>query len=215
MRSGAVAPKPVMHERLQASFDFASPKTRQQPSRFDRESLFFAILPDAQSLDECVSVQQWLQQDYLPLASRRPRSVVHVSLYCAGRSPRIPDRMIAAALRAGATIQACQFELTFDHVISFLLAQRNAIVLAGNGGRELLRQLHVQIGIEMSRLGEDANLNPNFQPHATLLYDRDVVPRIALKEPVVMAVREFVLLHNRQGQSGYDELGRWPLHARG
>ncbi|WP_431321120.1 2'-5' RNA ligase family protein [Rhizobium sp. YTU87027] len=203
-----------MHESLQASLNFASPKTRQQPSRFDRESLFFAILPDAQSLDECVAIQQWLQQDYLPLASLRPPAVVQVSLYCVGKSSRIPATMIAAARRTGAAIEACQFELVFDHVITFLLPQNNAIVLAGNGGRELLRQLHVQIAIEMHRLGVDANLNPNFQPHATLLYDRDVVPRIALQKPVVMAAREFVLLHNRRGQAGYQELGRWPLHAR-
>ncbi|EPE99931.1 2'-5' RNA ligase family protein [Rhizobium grahamii] len=204
-----------MHENLQASFDFASPKARQQLSRFARESLFFAILPDRQSLDECVAIQQWLQQDYLPLASLRPPSVVHVSLYCVGKSVLIPETMVAAARRAGAAIEACQFELAFNHVITFLLPQNNAIVLAGNGGRELLRQLHVQIAIEMQRLGEDANLNPNFQPHATLLYDKDVVPRIALQKPVVIAAREFVLLHNRRGQAGYEELGRWPLHARG
>ncbi len=204
-----------MHEDLQASFDFASPKTRQQPSRFDRESLFFAILPDSRSLDECVAIQQWLQQDYLPLASPRPPAAVHVSLYCVGKSARIPETVIAAARQAGTAIEACQFELAFDHVIIFLLPQNNAIVLAGNGGRELLRQLHVQIAIEMHRLGADTNLNPNFQPHATLLYDRDVVPRIALPQPVVMAAREFVLLHNRRGQAGYEELGRWPLHARG
>ncbi|WP_245306744.1 MULTISPECIES: hypothetical protein [unclassified Rhizobium] len=86
----------------------------------------------------------------------------HVSLYCVGKSARIPDAMIAAARRAGTAIEACQFELAFDHVITFLQPQNNAIGLAGNGGRELLRQLHVQIAIEMQRLGADANLNPNF-----------------------------------------------------
>ncbi|WP_245312375.1 2'-5' RNA ligase family protein [Rhizobium sp. R693] len=116
-----------------------------------------------------MAIQQWLQQDYLPLASLRPPAVVHVSLYCVGKSARIPETMIAAARRTGAAIEACQFELAFDHVITFLLPQNNAIVLAGNGGRELLRQLHVQIAIEMQRLGENANLNPNFQPHATPL----------------------------------------------
>ena len=204
-----------MHEDLQASFDFASPKTRQQPSRFARESLFFAILPDTRSLDQCVAIQQWLQREHLPLASPRPPAAVHVSLYCVGKSARIPEAVIAAARQAGTAIEACQFELAFDHIITFLLPQDNAIVLAGNGGRELLRQLHVQIAIEMQRLGENANLNPNFQPHATLLYDKDVVPRITLQQPVLMAAREFVLLHNRRGQAGYEELGRWPLHARG
>jgi len=131
------------------------------------------------------------------------------------RAPAFPRGGIAAARQAGTAIEACQFELVFDHIITFLLPQDNAIVLAGNGGRELLRQLHVQIAIEIHRLGADANLNPNFQPHATLLYDKDVVPRIALQRPVVMAAREFVLLHNRRGQAGYEELGRWPLHARG
>lgn len=172
-------------------------------------------MPDPQSLDECVSIQQWLQREHLPLASPRPPAAVHVSLYCVGKSARIPEGVIAAARQAGTAIEACQFELVFDHIITFLLPQDNAIVLAGNGGRELLRQLHVQIAIEIHRLGADANLNPNFQPHATLLYDKDVVPRIALQRPVVMAAREFVLLHNRRGQAGYEELGRWPLHARG
>ncbi|MEK1875561.1 MAG: 2'-5' RNA ligase family protein [Rhizobium altiplani] len=131
------------------------------------------------------------------------------------RAPAFPRGVIAAARQAGTAIEACQFELVFDHIITFLLPQDNAIVLAGNGGQELLRQLHGQIAIEMHRLGADANLNPNFQPHATLLYDKDVVPRIALQRPVVMAAREFVLLHNRRGQAGYEKLGRWPLHARG
>ncbi|MCS3738391.1 2'-5' RNA ligase [Rhizobium sp. BK176] len=106
-------------------------------------------------------------------ASRRPC----FALLCRQERARIPEGVIAAERQAGPAIDACQFELAFDHIITVLLPQDNAIVLAGNGGRELLRQLRVQIAIEMHRLGADANLNPNFQPHATLLYDKDMVPR--------------------------------------
>jgi len=72
---------------------------------------------------------------------------------------------------------------------------------------ELLRQLHVQMG----NLGEDARINRNLQPHATLLYDSEVMPRVTLQKPVVVAAREFVLLRNRPGEHGYEFVDRWPL----
>ncbi|CAN7560244.1 2'-5' RNA ligase family protein [Rhizobium sp. LjRoot258] len=112
-------------------------------------------------------------------------------------------------------IDACQFELSFDHVATFRTSTRNAIVLGGNGGRELLRQLHVQIGIEIHKLGEDTRINQNFKPHGTLLYDSQVMPRVALQKPVVVAAREFVLLRNRPGERGYEHVDRWPRRARG
>jgi 2'-5' RNA ligase len=79
--------------------------------------------------------------------------------------------VIFAARRGRQCIDACQFELSFDYVATFRTSPQNTIVLGGNGGWELLRQLHVQIGIEIHNLGDDTRINRNFQPHATLLYD--------------------------------------------
>jgi 2'-5' RNA ligase len=205
-----------MHEQsLQISFEFASPKISPRASRFDKENLFFAILPDGQSLCEYLEIQRRLQLDHLPFASPRPPELLHVSLYNVEQSARISDAVIFAACRAASAIDACQFQLSFDHVATFRTSRRNAIVLSGNGGRELLRQLHMQIGIEMRNLGEDARINRNFQPHATLLFDSEVMPRVTLQKPVVVAAREFVLLRNRPGEHGYEYVDRWPLRARG
>jgi RNA 2',3'-cyclic 3'-phosphodiesterase len=122
---------------------------------------------------------------------------------------------IFAACRAASGSDACQFELFFDHVTTFRTSPRNAIVQSGNGGPQLLRQLQVQIGIDMRNLGEDARINRNFQPHATVLYDREVMPRVALQKPVVVAAREFVLLRNRPGGTWLRYVDRWPLWALG
>ncbi|MBB3398395.1 MULTISPECIES: 2'-5' RNA ligase family protein [unclassified Rhizobium] len=146
-----------------------------------------------------------------PSPRRVPPELLHVSLYNVEQSARISDAVIFAACRTASAIDTCQFELSFDHVATFRKSRRNAIVLSGNGGRELLRQLHVQMG----NLGEDARINRNLQPHATLLYDSEVMPRVTLQKPVVVAAREFVLLRNRPGEQGYEFVDRWPLRARG
>ncbi|MBZ9789770.1 hypothetical protein K9B32_06440 [Rhizobium sp. 3T7] len=56
-----------------------------------------------------------------------------------------------------------------------------------------------RVGVEMRNLGEDARINRNFQPHATRLYDSQVMPRVTVQTRVVVAAREFVLLRNRPG----------------
>jgi len=139
---------------------------------------------------------------------------MHVSLYCVGKSARIPEGGHRGGTpgRNGDRGVSVRARLRPYHHLPAAAGQRDR---TRRQWRRELWQLHVQIAIEIHRLGADANLNPNFQPHATLLCDKDVVPRIALRRPVVMAAREFVLLHNRRGQAGYEELGRWPLHARG
>jgi 2'-5' RNA ligase len=206
----------AMHEQnTQSSFDFACPSMQPQSSRFGKENLFFAILPDREAVAACLDVQDRLKNRHLPFATPRPPERLHVSLYHVDQGMKIPDAVIFAACRAAGAIDACQFELGFDHVATFKSPVRNAIVLAGNGGRELLRQLHIRIGIEMHHIGESARIRPDFQPHVTLFYDSDTVPKTTLEKPVTITAREFVLLHHRPGESDYEELGRWPLPARG
>jgi 2'-5' RNA ligase len=205
-----------MHEQnTQSSFDFALPRMTQQSSRFGKETLFFAILPDPEAIEACIAVQDRVREAHLPLATPRPAERLHVSLYCVDQRHEISEAVIFAACRAAGAINACQFALGFDHVATFRSSMRNAIVLSGNGGRELLRQLHIQIGIEMHNVGEGARIRPDFQPHVTLFYDHESVPKMTLDKPVTVAAREFVLIRNRPGKNGYEHVARWPLQARG
>lgn len=206
----------VMHEQnTQSSFDFASPRMTRQSSRFGKETLFFAIVPDAEAREACLEIQRDLRASHGPSLSPQPPERLHVSLYGIHSATRIADELIFAACRAASAIEACRFDLSFDEVTTFRTALRNAIVLSGNGGRELLRQLHVRIGIEMRSIGCGAGVNTDFQPHATLFYTDEIVSRTRLAAPVIVPVREFVLLHKRVGEAGYDHVARWPLQNRG
>jgi hypothetical protein len=187
----------VMHEQnTQSSFDFALPSMTQQSSRFGKEALFFAILPDMEAIEACIAVQ-----DGLPL-----RGVD-------GRQERSGAAILAACWPAGA-IDACQFELGFDHVATFRVAgaqrhrarrqwrPRTAAAAAYPGS---VSRCIISAKVRESR--------PDFQPHVTLFYDRDV-PKTTLDKPGDDgSAREFVLLiRNRPGESGYDT-GRWPLRC--
>ncbi|KQV10552.1 2'-5' RNA ligase [Rhizobium sp. Root1203] len=203
-----------MHEQnTQSSFDFALPTMTPQSSRFGKDNLFFAVLPDRQALDQCLDLQAWLLREHLPFGSPRPPELLCVSLYSVDHRTRISDAVVSAACRAASAIDACQFELSFDHVAAFRTPQRNAIALGGNGGRELLRQLHVRIGIEMQDLGGDSRITRDFQPHVALLDDNETMPRVTLPAPVTIAAREFVLIRDRAGDGVCDYIDRWPLQA--
>jgi 2'-5' RNA ligase len=206
----------VMHEQnTQSSFDFAPVSMTPKSSRFGKETLFFAILPNPDAASACIAVQDRLQKTHLPLSIPRPPALLHVSLYGVDQRERISDAVIFAACRAAGAIDACQFDLVFDHIATFKRSARNAIVLAGDGGRELLRQLHIRIGIEMHNLGAEAHIGRDFQPHVTLFYDNETVPRMTLEKPTVIAAREFVLVRKRPDETRYGHIASWPLRARG
>ncbi len=206
----------VMHEQnTQSSFDFASRTMHPKSSRFGKETLFFAILPDPEALQACLEIQARLQREYDGLLSPMAPERLHVSLYGVASAEKIKDEMIFAACQAASAVDACRFDLSFDHVASFRTSSRNAIVLSGNGGRELLRQLHIQIGIEMHAIGCEPHVKADFQPHATLFYADETVAKTTLAAPVVMPAREFVLLHKRPDEQAYAHVGSWPLSERG
>ncbi|MFK0332435.1 2'-5' RNA ligase family protein [Rhizobium sp. NPDC090275] len=206
----------VMHEQnTQSSFDFASRTMRPKSSRFGKETLFFAILPDPEARQSCMEIQTRLQREHDGLLSPMTPERLHVSLYGVASAEKIKDEMIFAACQAASAVDACRFDLSFDHVATFRTASRNAIVLSGNGGRELLRQLHIQIGIEMHAIGCDPHVKADFQPHATLFYADETVAKTTLATPVVMPAREFVLLHKRPGEPTYEHVESWPLSERG
>lgn len=187
----------------------------RQSSRFGKDNLFFAILPDPDACQACLEIQARLQREHGGLLSPLSPERLHVSLYGVASAAKIKDEMIFAACQAASAVNACRFDLSFDHVATFRTASRNAIVLSGNGGRELLRQLHIRIGIEMNAIGCDPYVKADFQPHATLFYADETVAKTVLAAPVVMPAREFVLLHKRRGEPTYEPVASWPLRERG
>ncbi|WHO73262.1 2'-5' RNA ligase family protein [Rhizobium sp. BT03] len=74
-----------------------------------------------------------------------------------------------------------------------------------------LMRLHVQLGVGMHNTGLHHNIDRNFTPHMTLLYDRKAVPPTSLDQPVSWTAREFLLIHSLLGKSEHHIIDRWPL----
>jgi 2'-5' RNA ligase len=82
-------------------------------------------------------------------------------------------------------------------------------VLFGDEGLRELRRFRRMLGAAMTRKGLRRRAAGDFTPHVTLLYDRREVEELPI-EPISWTVRDFVLVHSRQGHL---HLARWPLRV--
>jgi hypothetical protein len=70
-------------------------------------------------------------------------------------------------------------------------------------------KLHFALGEAMKRARMGRHLRSHFTPHMTLLYDSRVVPERRI-EPVLLKVRDFVLVHSIIDQHQHIGLARLP-----
>ncbi|MBB2751362.1 UNVERIFIED_ORG: 2'-5' RNA ligase [Rhizobium aethiopicum] len=124
----------------------------------------------------------------------------------------LPEDVIFAARQAGATVEGAPIAVTFDRIMSFRREDKaRPLVLCSKGGPMPLMRLHVQLGVGMHNTGLRHNIDRNFTPHMTLLYDRKAVPPASLDQPVSWTAREFLLIHSILGKTEHHIIDRWPL----
>jgi hypothetical protein len=82
------------------------------------DRLFFAIFPDAAAAARIAQLAQRLRSEHglkaKPLGTER----FHITLHHLGDYTGLPQRVVAEAMRAAATIAMPQFELTFDRALA-------------------------------------------------------------------------------------------------
>ncbi len=174
------------------------------------QSLFFAMLPDAEKAAEIRRFAQQLCSMHELTGDPISAKKLHLTLHAYKEFGRLAESLVQSAKMAGAKVaqRTKAFEITFDRVKSFPIAGRKPCVLAEDGGNAALKELYRELMVVLGKVKN--GVAPAFTPHMTLLYDEKTVEEERLS-PVTWMARELVLIHSRDGF--YDLRGRWPLQG--
>jgi 2'-5' RNA ligase len=174
---------------------------------------YFALRPAPAAAYSITEFAEGCRQSYrLSGPAYGPRRL-HISLntIMSRRGPRRGD--LEAALRAAERVRFSPFPLAFDRLCTFRVRRdKQPTVLCCCTGAEELAALRDALREALTREG----LWPGpagFEPHVTLIWDRQGVPPSQLDEPIGWTVEDFVLLRTIMRESRQMEIGRWPLRA--
>lgn len=198
---------------MQDQFAFMQPTEAEARKRADR--LFFALLPSPEAAGHLAAfAPQFLATHHLDGGRVDWRlleaSRLHISLHWVGDFPRLREKFVFAARRAGRMVSSRSVDMTLDTVGSFgprsVRRRGRPLVLCGRGTGE--RDLFLALGAAMRRNG--LRVGNDFRPHVTLAYGPCFVPEQTV-DPVRLSLGEFVLIHSEVGLSRHHVLDRWPL----
>jgi 2'-5' RNA ligase len=191
----------------QLSFPGLEPESPRP--RLDR--LFFAIFPDAETAARIADLAARLRDAHRLSGKLLRTDRFHITVNHLDDFPGVPERIVAAASQAAASVKAAPFEVVFDRAASFKgKPDKKPFVLRGGDALEALIAFQQALGFEMAKAGLGDYVEKSFTPHVTLLYDPRLVPEEPV-EPIRWTVRELVLIHSLLGQTRHIPLGRWPL----
>ncbi|WP_330163020.1 2'-5' RNA ligase family protein, partial [Xanthomonas translucens] len=118
----------------QFSLGFAAPAAR--------ESLFFAVLPDAATAQRMFALGERVRAAHGLRGPGLPVERLHLTLHYLGEYAGMPPRLLQQAHAVGQALAAAPFELCFDRVLSFRGRGRaRPLVLHGDGEPPALRGL--------------------------------------------------------------------------
>ncbi|SFB19847.1 2'-5' RNA ligase [Collimonas sp. OK607] len=174
------------------------------------DRLFFALTPTPDAAAG-IARQRGLLRDMYEL---KGRSIgvgrLHVTLNFLGDYLGLPEGIVAAAIKAAASVKAAPFDVEFDRAMSFHGRPRNRpLVLLGDDGVAAVTAFQQTLGRALQKVGIAA-ASVHYTPHVTLLYDNRLVPAGTI-EPIRWRVSEFVLMHSLLGRTRHVPLARWSL----
>jgi RNA 2',3'-cyclic 3'-phosphodiesterase len=175
--------------------------------------LFFALRVGVENAARVVqSCDRLCRQNGLR-GRRIAADLLHITLHGVGAYDGLPDFVVERAREAGASVSTSPFPLMFDLAVSFNSGRgKRPLVLCPTSDLAGLFRLHLVLGEAMKRARIARHLRSRFTPHMTLLYDTRIVPELRI-EPILIHVRDFVLVHSIVGQQKHIELARWPLRG--
>ena len=177
------------------------------------DGVFFAAFPELKAATRAAQVARHLRAEHGLTGRSIAAERLHVSLRPVGNYAGLPRGIVAAACEAAAAVTMPVFEVAFDRVVSFSgRPGSQPLVLRGGDGVAGLMVLHQRLGMALGQVGLRCRVNPQYEPHVTLLYGAPCVVEQAI-ETVGWTVREFVLMHSLHGQTRYVQLGQWSLRG--
>ncbi|WP_420007517.1 RNA 2',3'-cyclic phosphodiesterase [Xanthomonas sacchari] len=178
-----------------------------------RESLFFALLPDAQTAQAGYRLGQQFCQDHGLRGRALPPERLHVTLHYLGEYAGIPPRLLQQACAAGRALAASPFDLAFDQAVTFdSRARSRPLVLRGDAEPQPLQALRQALQQQLARHGVAARADGAYLPHMTLAYvEQPLAPQ---RVPALSwQAASLSLIRSVQGQGRYLHEARWPLRA--
>jgi 2'-5' RNA ligase len=189
----------------------ASRRPRRKFGSSQKERIFFACLPDAQTCMRIAALASRLKAQHGFSAKLILPEHLHVTLFHLGDWQAMPQDVIGLAKDAAAQVHAAPFEATFGRAESF--RNRTGVfpfVLTGDASQ--WRHLYTSLASALKKVGLGAATQGDFRPHVTLTYD-EVRAKPAAIDAVAWTVRDFVLVHSQLGKTAHHHLGRWPLRG--
>ncbi len=186
-------------------------RPRRKFGASQKERIFLACLPDAQTAARIHAQADALKRDHAMTGTLILPEHLHVTLFHLGDWASLPEDVVRLAKQAAAEVAAAPFDVSFPRLESF--RNRTGIypcVLTGDAAQ--WRALHGALGAALKRVGLAAATQGDFEPHVTLLYDTVRLKPAAIA-PISWTVRDFVLVHSVLGKTTHIHLGRWPLRA--
>lgn len=175
------------------------------------DSLFYALLPDAESAGQIVDLVRRLHAGQRLKGTVIPSERLHVTLAFIGSFAGLPKAVVASAIVAGDRFEGTPFEVTFDRVQKFGHDKR-AIVLRGGEVATDVDEFQRRLVGAMRYQGLKPASSTSFTAHLTLMYSESPILEEQVA-PISWTAREFVLVRSLIGQSRYEILARWPLRS--
>lgn len=188
--------------------------SKRQRRRFgasQKERIFFACLPDAETANRIHALAERLKH-----ANRFEGTLVlpdhlHLTLFHLGDWPVLPERIVEAAKAAAAQLAIGSFDVTLNRSESFRGGSGPfPFVLTCEQDVDAWTTLRQPLAVAMEHVGLGGATRGRFTPHVTLLRDGRRAPPRPI-EPILWKVRELVLVHSLLGKTTHRHLGRWPL----
>ncbi len=177
-----------------------------------RDSLFFALLPDAPTAARIEPVARELYRSNGLTGSLQPRDRLHVTLCPLRTYHGVPRGLVADASAAASSLHQAPFTFAFDEAKTFGGGERKPWALSGKEYTGPLLAFRDALVVALAAQAVSMDRSSSYTPHVTLGYDQSKINERTVK-PVRWDVAEFVLIHSLQGASRYVVLGRWPLGA--
>lgn len=190
----------------QHSFDFEPPT---QPPHPATSKLLFLAKPDEEQAADIARIARELCEDLGLRGKLVTPELLHFTIHCLGRFPETPKAMMDIATTCGDAVRMPPFTVSLNKVMSFRRTRGvPPIVLCGDDGVLGLRILHQTLGdaLRKKTFGQWRPLP--IEPHMTISYEGATIQERAL-EPIVLKIREFVLVNSLIGKGQHVLLARW------
>jgi 2'-5' RNA ligase len=172
-----------------------------------RHRLFFAIWPDAGAINRLTELTTRRAKDKTMPGRPVNADRLHVTLHRLGDFvDQIPPSLVPTACLAAAKVRMQPFNVTFDRIGG----TRGHFILRASDRLEMLMEFRQTLSAAIIKAGLRRWVNPVFNPHVTLSYDRSDVPEQKI-EPISWTVSQFVLTESLLGKHKHIERGRWQI----